>query len=164
MSDGWTDRKHRTLINFLVNSPKGTMFLEYVDASAHVKTGTLLYELLDRFVERVGEQNVVQVITDNGNNYVLAGKLLQEKRPNLFWTPCAAYCIDLMLEDIGKIEVVRKTISRAIALVGYVYNHGGVLHMMTEFTGKKELARHGVTPVLLLHFSLCKASTKDKRL
>ncbi|XP_075500591.1 uncharacterized protein LOC142539197 [Primulina tabacum] len=120
MSDGWTDRKHRTLINFLVNSPKGTMFLESVDASAHVKTGTLLYELLDRFVECVGEKNVVQVITDNGSNYVLAGKLLQAKRSNLFWTPCAAHCIDLMLEDIGKIEVVRKTISRAIALVGYI--------------------------------------------
>ncbi|XP_073021256.1 uncharacterized protein [Primulina eburnea] len=145
MSDGWTDRKHRTLINFLVNSPKGTMFLESVDASAHVKTGTLLYELLDRFVECVGEKNVVQVITDNGSNYVLAGKLLQAKRPNLFWTPCAAHCIDLMLEDIGKIEVVRKTISRAIALVGYIYNHGGVLHMMREFTGNRELARHGVT-------------------
>ncbi|XP_042472577.1 uncharacterized protein LOC122055277 [Zingiber officinale] len=145
MSDGWTDRKQRTLINFLVNSPKGTMFLESVDASAHVKIGTLLYELLDRFVERVGEKNVVQVISDNGSNYVLAGKLLQAKRPNLFWTPCAAHCIDLMLEDIGKIEVVRKTISRAIALVGFIYNHGSVLHMMRECTENKELARHGVT-------------------
>ncbi|XP_042387690.1 uncharacterized protein LOC121979763 [Zingiber officinale] len=120
MSDGWTDRKQRTLINFLVNSPKGTMFLESVDASAHVKTRTLLYELLDRFVERVGEKNVVQVISDNGSNYVLA-------------------------EDIGKIEVVRKTISRAIALVGFIYNHGSVLHMMRECTENKELARHGVT-------------------
>ncbi|XP_073053699.1 uncharacterized protein [Primulina eburnea] len=46
MSDGWTDRKHRTLINFLVNSPKGTMFLESVDASAHVKTGTMYMSCL----------------------------------------------------------------------------------------------------------------------
>jgi hypothetical protein len=33
MSDGWTDRRGRHLINFLVNSPKGTFFLESVDAS-----------------------------------------------------------------------------------------------------------------------------------
>ena len=26
MSDGWTDRKERTLVNFLVNCSKGTMF------------------------------------------------------------------------------------------------------------------------------------------
>jgi hypothetical protein len=29
---------------------------------------------LDSFVEEVGESNVVQLVTDNGSNYVLAGK------------------------------------------------------------------------------------------
>eukprot|EP00253_Pinus_taeda_P014640 PITA_14640 len=51
----------------------------------------------------VGPSNVVQVITGNAANYVAAGKMLMERYPNLFWTPCAAHCIDLMLEDIGKI-------------------------------------------------------------
>ncbi|KAL0452973.1 UNVERIFIED_CONTAM: hypothetical protein Slati_1275400 [Sesamum latifolium] len=35
MADGWTDRKHRSLINFLVNSPKGTKFIGSVDASSY---------------------------------------------------------------------------------------------------------------------------------
>lgn len=73
MSDGWTDRKQRTLINFLVNGAKGTVFMESVDASSYMKTGEKVFELLDSFVERVGEQNVVQVITDNGSNFKLAG-------------------------------------------------------------------------------------------
>uniref|UniRef100_A0A151UIM8 DUF659 domain-containing protein n=1 Tax=Cajanus cajan TaxID=3821 RepID=A0A151UIM8_CAJCA len=34
MIDGWTDKKRRTIINFLVNSPKGTLFLKSIDASA----------------------------------------------------------------------------------------------------------------------------------
>eukprot|EP00253_Pinus_taeda_P032515 PITA_32515 len=33
MSDGWTDRRNRTIINFLVFCPQGTMFLKSVDAS-----------------------------------------------------------------------------------------------------------------------------------
>ncbi|XP_042413188.1 uncharacterized protein LOC122002165 [Zingiber officinale] len=140
------------------------MLLESVDVSTHVKTGTLLYELLDRFVERVGEKNAVQVITDNGSNYVLAGKLLQAKRPNLFWTPCAAHCIDLMLEDIGKIEVVWKIISREIALVGFIYNHGGVLHIMREFTRNKKLARHGVTRFATTFFTLQSLHKRQKAL
>jgi hypothetical protein len=74
MADGWTDTKGRTLINFLVNSPAGTMFVKSVDASAYMKTGQKVYELLDSFVEEVGEKNVVQLVTDNGSNYVLAGK------------------------------------------------------------------------------------------
>ena len=32
---------------------------------------------------------------------------IMERYPNLFWTPCATHCIDLMLEDIGKIPLVR---------------------------------------------------------
>ncbi|KAK8970811.1 hypothetical protein KSP40_PGU013540 [Platanthera guangdongensis] len=72
MTDRWTDKKHRTLIIFLVNSPKGTFFLESVDASDYANTGERMFELLDRVVKRVGEANVVQVITDSASNNVLA--------------------------------------------------------------------------------------------
>ncbi|WJX54375.1 hypothetical protein P8452_40264 [Trifolium repens] len=145
MSDGWTDRKGRTLINFLVNSNEGTMFVKSIDATAYTKTGDKLYELLDTFVEEIGEQNVVQLVTDNGSNYVLAGKLLTAKRPHMFWTPCAAHCLDLMLEDIGKILKVKKVIEKGISLVGYIYNHTFALNMMRKNTGNVELVRHGVT-------------------
>jgi hypothetical protein len=53
MSDGWTDGKGRTLLNFLVHCPKGTMFLKSVDASAHVKDAALLCDLLDGFIQEV---------------------------------------------------------------------------------------------------------------
>ncbi|XP_060215620.1 uncharacterized protein LOC132642440 [Lycium barbarum] len=145
MADGWSDRKQRTLINFLVNSPYGTVFMESIDSSSFVKTGEKLCELLDRYVERVGEQNVVQVISDNGSNFVLAGQLLQRKRRHIYWTLCAAHCIDLMLEDIGKIPNIKKTLQRAIALVGFIYGHSGVLNMMRDFTKNKELVKCGIT-------------------
>ncbi|KAA0053508.1 uncharacterized protein E6C27_scaffold190G00650 [Cucumis melo var. makuwa] len=56
MPDGWTDRRNRTLINFLVNSPKGTMFIESIDASSYVKDGKKMFELLDNFVEALEKQ------------------------------------------------------------------------------------------------------------
>ncbi|XP_020963400.1 uncharacterized protein LOC107645034 [Arachis ipaensis] len=133
MSDAWTDKRQRSIINFLVNSPAGTMFLKSIDASDYVKMGEKIFELLDGIVEEIGEQSVVQVVTDNGSNYVLAGKLLMEKRPNLFWTPCAAHCLDLMLEDIGKLPLIQKTIKSAISL---------------------ELVRHAVTRFATSFFSL----------
>ena len=52
-------------------------------------------------IKDVGEANVVEIVTDNGSTFVKAGKLLMKKY-NLYWTPCAAHCIDLMFEDIGK--------------------------------------------------------------
>ncbi|XLS66709.1 hypothetical protein HN51_017732, partial [Arachis hypogaea] len=49
----------------------GTMFLKSIDVSDYVKIGQKLFELLDDVVEKIGEHNVVQVVTDNGSNYVL---------------------------------------------------------------------------------------------
>ena len=51
MSDGWTSRTNRTLINFLVNCPYGTMFVKSIDASSFMKTGEKTFELLDAFVD-----------------------------------------------------------------------------------------------------------------
>jgi hypothetical protein len=34
MSDGWTDGKGRSILNFVVNCTKGTIFVKSVDASA----------------------------------------------------------------------------------------------------------------------------------
>jgi len=42
-------------------------------------------------------------VTDNAANYVTAGKLLIEEFPSIFWSPCAAHCINLILQDIGKL-------------------------------------------------------------
>ncbi|XP_025617245.1 uncharacterized protein [Arachis hypogaea] len=51
------------------------MFLKSIDASDYVKTSEKLFELLDDVVEKIGEHNVVQVVTDNWSNYVLAAML-----------------------------------------------------------------------------------------
>ncbi|XP_061371723.1 uncharacterized protein LOC133314291 isoform X1 [Gastrolobium bilobum] len=139
------DKKDGTLINLMVNCPSGTMYVKSVDAFAYMKTENKLFQLLDAFVEEIGEGNVVQVITDNGSNYAVAGKLLQVKRMNLYWTPCAAHCVDLMLEDIEKIPRVKKAVQRGIALVGFIHNHSLALNMMRKFTNKMKLVRHGVT-------------------
>ena len=145
MSDGWTDGKSRCLINFLVNSPAGTWFMKSIDASDTIKNGELMFTYLDDVVEEIGEENVVQVITDNASNYVNAGMRLMEKRRRLWWTPCAAHCIDLMLEDIGKINVHDTTLARARQVVKFIYGHTWVLSLMRTFTKNHELLRPAIT-------------------
>lgn len=58
-------------------------------AHFHFQTCEKFFELLDAIVEEVGEENVVQVVTDNGSNYVLAGKLLEDKRKHLMDSLCS---------------------------------------------------------------------------
>jgi hypothetical protein len=145
MSDGWTDRRGRHLINFLVNSPEGTYFLESVDASSEVHDAYMLADLLEKRIEEIGKDKVVQVVTDNGANYKAAGKLLMERIPSLFWSPCAAHCLDLMLEDIGKLKEFKKPITRARRVTTFIYRHGRILSAMREKTGGADLVRPAAT-------------------
>ena len=154
MSDGWTDQKGRTLINFLVSCPLGTMFIKSVDATHQIKDTKNLCDLLDVFILEVGAENVVQVITDNAANYVAAGKMLMESYPNLFWTPCAAHCIDLMLEDIGKIPTVRDIVESSKSITKFIYNHASVLSLMRKFTNNKELVCSAITRFVTNFISL----------
>ncbi|XP_052111648.1 uncharacterized protein LOC107470826 [Arachis duranensis] len=81
---------------------EGTVFLKSVDASHISKIAEALFKLLRDVVLFVGPENVVHVVTDNAVNYVAAGRLLESEFPRLYWSPCAAHCINLMLQDIGK--------------------------------------------------------------
>nr|KAJ0221422.1 hypothetical protein LSAT_V11C200067580 [Lactuca sativa] len=110
------------------------------------KDANLLFGILDDIVEEVGEDNFIQVIIDNASAYVKAGKLLEAKRPHLYWTPCAAHCIDLMLEGIGKqIPKVKSSLKRCMLENGYISNHAPVVNMMRNFTKERNLHRSAIT-------------------
>ena len=47
MSKRWLDKKNRSLTNFLVNNPSGTIFLKSVDTVDVIKDAQKLFELLD---------------------------------------------------------------------------------------------------------------------
>ncbi|XP_058779667.1 uncharacterized protein LOC131653516 [Vicia villosa] len=141
MADVWTDRCRRTLINFLVYCPKGTIFIKSVDASGASKTADTLFKLVKEVVLYVGQENVVQIVTDNVASYVAAGRLLEMEFPKLFWSPCAAHCINLMLQDMGKLEKVSEAVSHASKITKYIYNHCFALYLMRQYTGGREILR-----------------------
>ena len=83
MSDGWSDKRGKHLINFLVNSPEGTYFLGSVDASSEIQDAFMLANLLENKINEIGKDKVVQVIIDNGANYKAAGRILMERIPSM---------------------------------------------------------------------------------
>ncbi|XP_057780074.1 uncharacterized protein LOC130998677 [Salvia miltiorrhiza] len=113
LSDGWSDMRNKSLINFLVNNQYGIVFLKTMDASDVVKNAQKLFELLDEVVEEIREEHIVHVITDNAATYKVAGRLLMEKMTSLYWTPCAAHCINLMLEQIGELPQHKNALLKA---------------------------------------------------
>nr|XP_027124422.1 uncharacterized protein LOC113741145 [Coffea arabica] len=111
MCDGWSTRTKHPIINFMVYCDRHMINHSSIDCTNVKKTVEYIFKLMDEVVEVVVEKNVVQVVTDSESSMKAAGQLLMKKRKNLFWSPYAAHCIDLMLEDIGKIDNVKETIA-----------------------------------------------------
>ncbi|XP_057452320.1 uncharacterized protein LOC130744147 [Lotus japonicus] len=147
MCDGWTNGiNHMHIMNFLVYCSKGTVFLKSIDASSVASRNTEYYfSLLDKVVEEVGEENVVQVVTDNEKALKAAGLKLMEKRPHLFWSACAAHCLDLCLEDIGKKSNVQKVLDDAKKVTLFIYNHIWTVSLMKKYTRGREIIRPAIT-------------------
>ena len=155
MSDGWTDRKRHSVCNFLVNSPKGTIFLSSIDTSDISKTADKVFAMLDDIVEKVGEDNVVQVITDNATNYKAAGERLMEKRKRLYWTPCGAHCIDLILEDFEKkLKIHQTTIAKGRQITTYIYSKSILISILRHYTKQRDLIRPGATRFATAYLTL----------
>ncbi|CAM8959963.1 unnamed protein product [Rhodiola kirilowii] len=155
MSDGWTDRKKRSICNFMVNSPKGTVFLYSLDTSDISKTTEKVCKMLDDVVEFVGEENVIQVVTDNAANYKAGGELLMLKRKHLYWTPCAAHCIDLIFEDFEKELILHHvTIKKARKFTTYIYSRTMLIIVVRKFTNGRDLIRPAMTRFATAYLTL----------
>ncbi|XP_056850680.1 uncharacterized protein LOC108824656 [Raphanus sativus] len=145
MTDAWSDMKRRSIMNLCVNSRGGTCFLSSKDTSKDSHTGEYIFNYIDQWIEDIGAAKVVQVVTDNATNNVAAAKMLKQKRPNIFWTGCAAHTIDLMLEGISKLPGIAKIIDQAKAVTIFIYAHHKTLSMMRTSTKNRDIVRPGAT-------------------
>ncbi|WVZ53114.1 LOW QUALITY PROTEIN: hypothetical protein U9M48_004100 [Paspalum notatum var. saurae] len=125
----------------------GVYFLDAIDASLEVHNDKYIYSLVSSCIDEVGPEKVVQV-------------LLRVKYPHIFWTSCAAHCIDLMLEDIGKISMVHNMIQDGKSITNLLYRHVRLLALMQQFTNG-DLVRAGTTRFATSYLNL--RSLYDKR-
>ncbi|PIA30425.1 hypothetical protein AQUCO_05600109v1 [Aquilegia coerulea] len=139
MSDGWTDIKGRTILNFLVNNPESIIFLRSVDVSDAIKDH-MLFNLLDKVVEEVGEEHKAET-------------KLMETRKGLYWTPSAAHCLDLMLEKIDTFPQHVSALHKAKRVAKFIYNHGWVTALRRKFS-RRELICPTATRFATAYLSL----------
>ncbi|XP_074308224.1 uncharacterized protein LOC141643094 [Silene latifolia] len=138
--------KETTLLNFVIYCSEGSMFLKSVNATNLIDDTDLLFDLIKEVVEEVGDKNVLQVITPNEDCFSAAGKRLSDTYPTVYWTPCAASSIVLMLEDLGKIEWINAVLEQCKSITRFIYNHSVVLNMMRRYTFGMDLVVPDVSP------------------
>ncbi|XP_070682491.1 uncharacterized protein [Malus domestica] len=164
MTDAWSDRKRRSIMNLCVNCKEGTIFLSSKECSSEAHTREYIFEYVDKCVEEIGPQNVIQVVTDNASNNMAAANMMKKKRPNMFWTSCATHTLNLMLQGIGNLPRFKGVIDKAKAFTIFIYAHHKTLALMRKHTKKRDIIRPRVTRFATSFLTLQSLMDKKKDL
>jgi hypothetical protein len=144
VSDGWSDVQHRPILNILLVTPAGATFLNSVDSSEQVKTAQFIADVITTAIEEVGPQHVVQVITDSAANCKASWETIKAKFPHIICSPCAAHCLDLLLEDWSKLPMA-SVIKEIADVVTFINGHEGSRALLRKHSPEKGLLRPGET-------------------
>jgi len=113
----------RPLLNLLVVSLNGEMFLKAVDTGGETKDAAYIARQLIDYIREVGADSVIQVVTDSAVVCKVAGRLVEQEFSWITWTPCTPHCLDLLLEDVGKLPWAVEVVAEAKAVVKFITNH-----------------------------------------
>ncbi|PIA44072.1 hypothetical protein AQUCO_01800253v1 [Aquilegia coerulea] len=153
--DGWTDEKGCSLISFLVDCPKGSIFLKSADITGSLGNVNAMISLLDEVIEDVGVANVVQVITYTTSDFMVeVGKQLVTKYKTIFWSVCASHCITLMLEKIGMMKSMRRVLSQVKNFTDFIYSDDALLRLVREHTHQRDLIASSRMKLAIPFFTL----------
>ncbi|XP_024536369.1 uncharacterized protein LOC112348313 [Selaginella moellendorffii] len=137
VTDGWSDIKSRSFINFMVTSIHGSIFWQGIDTKGEEKIGLWLWEQLRPIILDVGVENVVQVITDNASNCVSMGEHMREEFPFILHNRCVCHVLDLLLEDIGKFDWVSKIVNDCEKIVKFITEKPMLLALFRKFCSRE---------------------------
>ncbi|PWA76506.1 hypothetical protein CTI12_AA232910 [Artemisia annua] len=173
VSDGWSDPTRKPLINFMATSGNGPLFLKAVNCFGEVKDRFFIADLMKEFINEIGNQNVVQIITDNAANCKVAGQLIEGEFPHIYWTPCVVHTLNLAVKNIfspNNMETnalayeqcswIKDVHGDAIAIKNFIMNHNMRLSIFSKFTSLRLLSvantRFAYIIVMLKRFKLIK--------
>ncbi|XP_010527519.1 PREDICTED: uncharacterized protein LOC104804854 [Tarenaya hassleriana] len=108
LMDAWVDANGRDLVMFIADCPKGPVYLKSQDVSGIKNDIIALVLMIDEIIEEVGARNVVQVIGNSVSGWVgNLGKWIVENHKEILWSVSVSHCLELMLDKIGEMEVVK---------------------------------------------------------
>ena len=123
VSDGWTNTRHRPLINIIATSPKGAMFLKVEDCSGEVNDAQFIADVIIKSIEQVGPNKVVQVIMDNASVCKVASLIIEGRYDHIFWTPYIVHNLNMILEEIdNKVPWIKELTGEAREIVKFITN------------------------------------------
>ena len=108
VSDGWSNPQRRPLINIMVVSNGGPVFIKAIDGSGEFKDKHYIAGVLKDAIKEIGHEKIVQVIIDNASVMKFTRAFIECEYPKIFWTHCVVHTLNLALKNICAVKNTKK--------------------------------------------------------
>ncbi|GBG93446.1 hypothetical protein CBR_g70424 [Chara braunii] len=173
ITDGTTDICGRSLMNYILAGQSKPIFIKCEDVSDEDKDSAAVVARWKRFFREWGVEKITAVCTDSFADNTSAARMLREdpEFSQIYWIPCTAHCMDLLMHDLCKKEWATEIISKANKVVNFFRIHRwprSTLRMtLVKFPDLKcscllrpEAMRFGTHYVMLQWLEVCEKAIK----
>jgi hypothetical protein len=98
ISDGWTSIQSRAIINALLATPAGAMFITALDTCGSTKDAKFIADFIINIIETRGPANIVAVCMDGA--CTASFPLIEAKYPHVFCFICPAHSLDNFFKNV----------------------------------------------------------------
>jgi hypothetical protein len=114
--DGWENVRNLSVLNIMLRIPE-SIFYKSTEVGGESVDNVVIQREIKKVIEEIGESKVAGILSDNGSPMILAQRELVEKYPNLIAVRCAAHVINLLIEDLCKLNTIYTLIINAKSIV-----------------------------------------------
>ena len=153
----------------MATTESGSVFLKSINRYGEIKDKDFIAKHIRDVIMEVGQNNVVQIITDNADVCKAAGMLIELEFPSIYWSPCVVHTLNLALQNICAAKNTEKNrdiyhqcswisqiVDDATFVKNFIMGHSMRLSMFNNFNSLKLLSlaptRFASTIVMLKRF------------
>jgi hypothetical protein len=118
--DGWSSVTNRPLFNAMLVSLATEQFLGAVDTTGYPRTAEYQASIMEKYIEEVGPQNIVQICTDNASSMKVAADIITDKYLHIYFQGCAVHAMNLLLEDWGKATWMKEVVKKSRTIIKFI--------------------------------------------
>ncbi|GBG71284.1 hypothetical protein CBR_g8706 [Chara braunii] len=125
ITDGTTNICGRSLMNYILAGRSKPVFIKCEDVSEGDKNSVAVVAGWKRFLREWGVEKITAICTDSFAGNTRAARMLREdlEFAQIYWIPCTAHCMDLLMHDICKLQWAVDIIAKANKVVNVFRLH-----------------------------------------
>ncbi|KAJ7338851.1 hypothetical protein JRQ81_012753, partial [Phrynocephalus forsythii] len=128
---GWTHMRGKGIINFVITPQP--VFYKSIETGENRHTAEYISSKICEVLQNIWSGKVFALLTDNASNMKAAWEIIMDKYPHITAIGCASHGLNLLLNDIMKLDTLQMIYRRA-----KVIKHVKGTHIVAAVFNKKQ--------------------------